>query len=416
MASVMTFYRFVELTDLPGWRDTLEADASALSLCGTILLAEEGINATLAGATESLQRFRDRLRSRPGLAGLAVRFSAADTGNPVFYRLKVRIKPEIVRLDQPGVAPDRRTGEHVDARRWNALLDDPGVVVVDARNRYEIAIGTFPGAVDPGTRSFRQFPDFVRRRLDPARHRRVAMFCTGGVRCEKASAWMLDQGFEAVYQLDGGILNYLETVPPAENRWQGECFVFDQRVSVDAELGEGSFEQCHACRRPLSAEDLASDAYRPGECCPHCVDTLSDAQRAAFRERRRQVELAARRGQRHVGATPPRPTPASGGIAMHPNELDPRQRDAIEAAAFRRLLDHLDERKDVQNIDLMNLAGFCRNCLSKWYAAAAAEAGVEIGDKAARERVYGMPYADWKARYQREAGVEQLARFQGRSE
>jgi UPF0176 protein len=245
MPAVMTCYRFVRLTDLPAWRDALEAEAAALSLRGTILLAEEGINATLAGARDCLERFRDDLRARPQLAGLACRFSAAEPGNPVFFRLKVRIRPEIVRLDQPGAAPHQRTGEHVDARRWNALLDDPDVVVVDTRNRYEIDIGTFPGAVDPGTRSFRQFPDFVRRHLDPARHRRVAMFCTGGVRCEKASAWMLEQGFEAVYQLDGGILNYLETVPAAENRWQGECFVFDQRVSVDAGLGEGSFGQRH---------------------------------------------------------------------------------------------------------------------------------------------------------------------------
>lgn len=305
MTAVMTFYRFVRLSDLPGWRDALAAEAAALGLCGTILLAEEGINATVAGEQAALERFRDALYARPELTGMVCRFSAAEPGNPVFYRLKVRIKAEIVRLDQPDVAPEVRTGEHVDARRWNELLDDPDVVVVDTRNAYEIAIGSFPGAVDPGTRSFRQFPDFVRRRLDPARHRRVAMFCTGGVRCEKASAWMLAQGFETVYQLDGGILEYLETVPAEENRWQGECFVFDQRVSVDTSLDEGSFEQCHACRRPLCAADLASDDYLPGECCPHCVDRLTDAQRAAFRERRRQVMLAAARGRRHVGAAQP---------------------------------------------------------------------------------------------------------------
>jgi len=207
-----------------------------------------------------------------------------------------------VRLDQPGVAPDRRTGEHVDPARWNALLDDPAVLVLATRNGYEIEIGSFPGAVDPGTRSFRELPGYVKTHIDPAEHPRIAMFCTGGIRCEKASAWLLDQGFAAVYQLDGGILSYLEQVVPEQNRWQGECFVFDQRVSVDSELDEGSFEQCFACRRPLSAADLAAPDYQPGVSCPHCIDEHTPAQRAGFAERRRQEALAAARGRRHVGA------------------------------------------------------------------------------------------------------------------
>ncbi len=304
MPAVMTFYRFVDLGRLEELRDDLHARAQALGIKGTILLAEEGINATLAGERGALEGFRDYLTRGPAgsgaaFSGMRFRFSSAAPGNGVFYRLKVRIKPEIVRLDQPGVAPARRTGEHVDPRRWNALLDDPDVIVLDTRNHYEIEIGTFPSAVDPGTRSFRQLPAWVKRHLDPAEHPRVAMFCTGGIRCEKASAWFLDQGFEAVYQLDGGVLSYLETVAPAENRWQGECFVFDQRVSVDQGLAQGSFEQCFACRRPLSRADLVSPAYRAGVSCPRCIDQHTDAQRAAFRERRRQVELAARRGQRH---------------------------------------------------------------------------------------------------------------------
>jgi UPF0176 protein len=303
MPAVMTFYRFVRLTELPELQAALTERATALGLKGTILLAEEGINATVAGEQPALESFRDELRARPSFAAMRFRFSRAQAGNPVFYRLKVRIKPEIVRLDQPGVDPARRTGEHVDPRRWNELLDDPEVLVLDTRNSYEIGIGTFPGALDPGTRSFRQLPAFVERHLDPTRHRRIAMFCTGGIRCEKASAWLLEQGFETVYQLDGGILSYLETVRPEENRWQGECFVFDQRVSVDEQLGEGSFEQCYACRRPLSAADLASPDYRVGVSCPHCVHEQSERQRQAFRERRRQVELAAARGERHVGAS-----------------------------------------------------------------------------------------------------------------
>jgi UPF0176 protein len=301
--SVMTFYRFVRLAELDGLRDEFERDAAELALKGTILLAGEGINGTLAGTQQALETMRDRLRARQQFAPMRFRFSAAEDDNPVFHRLKVRIKAEIVRLDQPGVAPDRRTGEHVDAQRWNELLDDPDVVVLDTRNGYEIGIGSFPGAVDPQTRSFRQFPAYVREHLDPAVHRKVAMFCTGGIRCEKASAWMLEQGFEHVYQLDGGVLTYLETVPPEANRWHGECFVFDQRVSVNQELREGCFEQCYACRRPLSPGETASPDYVAGVSCPHCVATRTEAQRRSFEERRRQEALAAQRGERHVGAT-----------------------------------------------------------------------------------------------------------------
>lgn len=307
MSAVMTFYRFVRLDDLSALRDDIEAAAARLRLKGTVLLADEGINGTLAGAAAALTEFRDHLHSLPAFASLQCRFSSAAADNPVFYRLKVRIKAEIVRLDQPDVAPEQRTGVAVDARQWNALLDDPEVTVIDTRNTYEIDIGTFPGARNPGTRSFRELPDYVARHLDPAVHHRIAMFCTGGIRCEKASAWLLDQGFDTVYQLDGGILSYLETVPDGENRWQGECFVFDQRVSVDTDLDEGSFEQCFACRRPLSPEDLADADYQPGVSCPHCAHEQSPEQRAAFRERRRQVELAARRGERHVGADPGNP-------------------------------------------------------------------------------------------------------------
>jgi UPF0176 protein len=299
----MTFYRFVRLSRLDALRDDLEREAAELSLKGTILLAGEGINATLAGPREALEAMRDHLRARPEFAAMRFRFSTAGDDNPVFHRLKVRVRTEIVRLDQPEVAPDRRTGEHVDAERWNELLDDPEVVVLDTRNGYEIGIGSFPGAIDPGTRSFRQFPAYVREHLDPAVHRKVAMFCTGGIRCEKASAWMLEQGFETVYQLDGGILTYLETVPPEANRWHGECFVFDQRVSVNHDLREGCFEQCYACRQPLSPEDVASPEYEAGVSCPHCVAAQTEEQRRSFQERRRQEELAAQRGERHVGAT-----------------------------------------------------------------------------------------------------------------
>lgn len=317
MNSITTFYKFAPIAaaELEPLRARLEAEAAARGLKGTILLAEEGMNGTLSGSEAPLRDFAEVLKAVPGFADMPFKYSLAEAGNKVFYRLKVRIKPEIVALGQPGVKPAERTGTHVDAMTWNALLDDPDLIVIDTRNDYEIGIGTFPGAVDPHTRSFKQFPDYVAT-LDPAVQPKVAMFCTGGIRCEKASAYMLEQGFEEVYQLDGGILKYLETVPPNDNRWQGECFVFDQRVSVDRELGEGSYEQCFACRRPLTREDLASADYQQGVSCPHCVDEQDEAQRAAFAERQRQVELAAARGDQHVGKRmPQRPerAPAAAG-------------------------------------------------------------------------------------------------------
>ncbi len=310
MSHITTFYKFAPIAaaDLPSVREQLEAEAAAREIKGTILLAEEGINGTLSGTETALEAYAEVLRSVPGFADMPFKQSVASEGNPVFYRLKVRIKPEIVALGQPDVKPGERTGTHVDALTWNALLDDPNLIVIDTRNDYEIGIGTFPGAVDPHTRSFKQFPDYVAT-LDPAAQPKVAMFCTGGIRCEKASAYMLDQGFEEVYQLDGGILKYLETVPPNDNRWQGECFVFDQRVSVDRELGEGRYEQCFACRRPLTPEDMASEDYRQGVSCPHCIDEQDEAQRAAFAERQRQVELAEARGDQHVGKRMPERLP-----------------------------------------------------------------------------------------------------------
>jgi UPF0176 protein len=304
---VCTFYRFVHLSDLEAIRTKLVALGESLGVRGTVLLGEEGVNSTLCGSRESLQRFLGGVREVPGLEDLPAKFSRAAAGNDVFHRLKVRIKPEIVTLGVPGLEPARRTGEHVDAVRWNALLDDPEVIVIDTRNRYECAIGTFPGAIQPDTDTFREFPRWVDTHLDPAKHRRVAMFCTGGIRCEKASAFMLEAGFETVYQLDGGVLRYLETVGASGNRWRGECFVFDQRVSVDESLGEGDFSQCFACRHPLSSTDRNHPDYEEGIRCPHCAGTVDARRAAAFAERRRQVVLASKRGRKHVGE---RQTPA----------------------------------------------------------------------------------------------------------
>ncbi len=304
--TVATFYRFVRLDDLPALRARVAALAESLRLKGTVLLAEEGINATLCGAADQLHAFAAEMARDARFRRLPIKLSSGAPGNPVFDRLKVRVRPEILSFGQDGLDMTR-TGEPVDAGRWTELLDDPGVTVVDVRNRYEIDLGAFPGAIDPETDHFREFPGFARARLDPEAAPRVAMYCTGGIRCEKASSWLLAAGCEEVYQLSGGILRYLETVPAAENRWRGECFVFDRRVSVDAELRQGTYRQCFACRTPLSPSDLASPHFRQGVHCPHCLDDLSADRRESLEERQRQVELAEARGVRHIGG------PGDGG-------------------------------------------------------------------------------------------------------
>ena len=245
------------------------------------------------------QRFVEQLEGDPRFAQLPVRYSHGEPDNPIFYRLKIKLRDELISM-RCDVDPARRTGVHVDAREWNRLLDQPDVTVIDARNRYEVALGTFPGAIDPGTRSFREFPAFAAT-LDPTRHRRVAMFCTGGIRCEKASALLLERGFDAVYQLDGGILNYLADAG-ADNRFSGECFVFDQRVSVNDDLNQGDYTVCHACRHALTEADLVSNDYLLDISCPYCVGAQTAQQRAAFAERARQSAFAAARGEQHVGA------------------------------------------------------------------------------------------------------------------
>lgn len=305
---VLALYHFVEPHMLESRLVELQAElqqrCNETQVLGTLLLAPEGINGTVSARREALQSLADWLGLQAEFVGLQYKFSPARTGTDAFSRMKVKIKPEIVSFG-PVVSPARATGEHVSPSRWNELLNDPDVVVIDTRNSYEVEVGTFPGALDPGTDSFREFPDFVAQQLDPSKQQKVAMFCTGGIRCEKASAYMLDQGFDAVYQLDGGILKYLETVAQAgenePNLWDGECFVFDQRVALDAQLQPGDYLQCHACRRPLPKADAQHPHYVVGVSCPKCFDERDDAQRARFAERQRQIELAKQRGERHIG-------------------------------------------------------------------------------------------------------------------
>lgn len=298
---VVSLYRFLDLDDPHSFRHELQALCDAEGLLGTVLVANEGFNGTLAGSEQTIQTVMDWMRQRLGLVeALDARWTDAE--DAPFRKMRVKVKKEIVTLGRPDILPHKSTGEHVEAARWNELMADPDVVLIDARNHYEIEVGSFPGAIDPGNDSFREFPEFAKELSEQSTGRSIAMFCTGGIRCEKASALMLELGFDEVYQLKGGILNYLATVPIDENQWDGECFVFDQRVAVDRDLAEGAYVQCHACRRPLSSDDLRSSDYREGVSCPQCIDEADDDRLARLEERRKQVALAAKRGDRHIGS------------------------------------------------------------------------------------------------------------------
>jgi UPF0176 protein len=299
---VSALYKFVTLENYRELRQPLLEYCLAADIRGSLLLAHEGINGTVAGPRAAIDGLLARLRGDPRLADLEHKESI-DEAQP-FLRMKVKLKREIVTLGVPGIDPNRRAGTYVEPGDWNALISDPEVLVLDTRNDYEVKIGSFRGALDPNTQTFREFPDFVQQ-FEPARHRKVAMFCTGGIRCEKASAYMLEQGFGEVYHLRGGILKYLEEVPPEQSLWQGECFVFDQRVAVDHRLAKGSHELCHGCGWPVSTSEQGLPTYEFGVSCPHCCDQLTETQKERFRERRKQVQLAQARGERHIGVPLP---------------------------------------------------------------------------------------------------------------
>ncbi|WP_298912221.1 rhodanese-related sulfurtransferase [uncultured Algimonas sp.] len=295
--TVAALYKFTPLPDAAALQPWLKAMGEQLGVRGTLLLAREGINGTIAGSEGAVRHMLDYLRADPRLADLDVKFSRSD--DMPFLRYKVRLKKEIVTLGVDGTDPNRIVGTYVAPSDWNDVIADPDTVLIDTRNRYEIEVGTFEGAVDPKTDSFREFPEWVERNRDRLDGKRVAMFCTGGIRCEKASSYMKSQGFPDVLHLKGGILKYLETQPEETSRWTGDCFVFDQRVAVGHGLRETDWEQCFACRMPLSPDDLRADSYVKGVSCPHCVDDRTDRRR--FEERQRQIELAAARDEVHLG-------------------------------------------------------------------------------------------------------------------
>lgn len=300
MITVAALYHFSPFDDPAALQGPLLEVCRANRVKGTLLLAGEGINGTIAGPRAGIDAVLAHIRALPGCAALEVKFSSAS--EMPFHRMKVRLKKEIVTLGVDGIDPSRDVGRYVEAAEWNALISDPATILIDTRNDYEVKIGTFRGALDPKTRSFSEFPEWFRaHRSEFGNKPKVAMFCTGGIRCEKSTAFLRAEGIEDVAHLKGGILKYLETVPEAESLWEGECFVFDERVSVGHGLAQGSHSLCRACRMPLGAEELQSADFVEGVQCPHCAASRTDAQRQRYAERHKQVALAERRGMRHVG-------------------------------------------------------------------------------------------------------------------
>ena len=305
---VAALYRFTPFADIAAIQPLLAHVCCSNGVRGTLLLAAEGINGTIAGSEAGIDAVLAHIRALPGCADLDVKESRAAT--MPFHRMKVRLKREIVTMGEPAIDPLEGVGHYVEPADWNALIAEPGTIVIDTRNDYEVAVGTFAGAIDPQTRTFRNFPAWFREHRDElvgdGPPPKIAMFCTGGIRCEKSTAFLKAEGLDEVYHLKGGILKYLETVPSAESLWEGECFVFDQRVAVGHGLELGSHVLCHACRMPVSVSDRSSPLYVEGVSCPACHDARDEAQRAGYAERERQVRLAEARGEAHVGAVLPK--------------------------------------------------------------------------------------------------------------
>jgi UPF0176 protein len=301
---VAALYRFTRFDDFASLRAPLERICRQQGVHGTLLLALEGINGTIAGSAAGIDAVLDHIRALPDCGELDVKFSTAS--EMPFHRMKVRLKREIVTMGQPGLDPRASVGTYVDPQDWNALISAPDTIVIDTRNDYEVEVGTFEGAIDPKTSSFRDFPEWFRRErerlIGAGKQPKVAMFCTGGIRCEKSTAFLKQEGVEDVFHLKGGILKYLETVPEEDSLWRGECFVFDQRVTIGHGLAQGSYALCHACRRPISEDDQKSPLFEPGVSCPACHAERTDEQRESYRERQRQETLAAAQGRAHIGA------------------------------------------------------------------------------------------------------------------
>ena len=296
---VCALYHFVRLNNHTALKQPLLKLMNHHGVKGTLLLAAEGINGTVAGKRQAIDHLLEWLKSKDEFKGLVHKESYVDS--QPFNRTKVKLKKEIVTMGVENIDPNHIVGTYVKPKDWNALITDPEVLLVDTRNDYEVAIGTFNGALDPKTDTFREFPDYVAEHLDKNKHKKVAMFCTGGIRCEKSTAYLKQQGFDEVYHLEGGILKYLEEVPESETQWQGECFVFDNRVSVDLNLEKGQYDQCYGCRMPITEQDKQHKHYQQGISCHHCFDKTDAEQKARYVERQHQIDLAKKRGEEHIG-------------------------------------------------------------------------------------------------------------------
>jgi len=317
-------YKFVALPNFATLRAPLLEVMTENQVFGTLLLAAEGINGTVSSTRQGIDNLLAWLDQQPGLENIDSKESY-DAKIP-FYRTKVKLKKEIVTMGVEGIDPKTTAGTYVKPEDWNQLISDPEVVVVDTRNNYEVQIGTFKNAIDPQTTSFREFPSWSKQNLHAHKHKKVAMFCTGGIRCEKSTAYLKEQGFDEVYHLQGGILKYLEKIPEEQSLWQGECFVFDNRVTVDQDLKAGSYDQCHACRMPITEQEKTLDSYREGISCLHCYGKVSDQQKQRFAQRQKQVKLAKARGESHIGSV------AQQDTERRRAEKKARRRAAAEAS------------------------------------------------------------------------------------
>jgi len=297
---VCALYKFVTLDNHVDLKPPLLDFMQSHNVRGTLLLAKEGINGTVAGSRKDIDALLNHLRSDARLAELS--YKESFTNEMPFLRTRVKLKKEIVTMGIEGIDPKHVVGTYVKPKDWNALISDPDVILIDTRNDYEVQVGTFKNALNPDTESFREFPQYVKDKLDPNKNKKVAMYCTGGIRCEKSTAYLKEQGFEEVYHLEGGILKYLEEIPEEDTLWQGECFVFDERITVNHQLERGNYDQCNACRLPITEEDKLSEHYHHGISCPHCFDKTSEQQKARFTEREKQMKLAELRGEAHIGA------------------------------------------------------------------------------------------------------------------
>jgi UPF0176 protein len=299
MLTICALYKFTRLDDFEEIQDPLKLFLDSLNIRGTLLLAREGVNGTISGDNDSIMKSLDYLQKDKRLVGLEYKFSYSE--KPPFKRLKVKLKKEIVTLGVSNIDPTFSSGTYVKSADWNELINDPDVVLIDTRNNYEFEIGSFKGSINPNTETFRQFPAYTKNNLEKYRDKKIAMFCTGGIRCEKSTAYLKSKGFENVFHLQGGILKYLEEVKEDESLWEGECFVFDDRVAVKHNLELGKYDQCHACRFPITEEDKEHPHYEKGASCPRCYGTKNLSQVNRYREREKQVQLAKRRGESHIG-------------------------------------------------------------------------------------------------------------------